>query len=165
MFRRRPFLGRSYLFDTVHMMIHLPDPDTQSEFYDGVAIKRLLAWVVDTVLIALVAVIIVPFTAFGGLFFFPFLLLVVGFVYRTTTLANGSATWGMRLFSIEFRTMHGERFDLGTAFAHTLGYTLSIAAFPAQAVSIVLMLTTPRGQGLTDHVLGTVAMNRRSIAV
>ena len=144
-------------------MTHLPDPDTQPQFYDGVAIKRLLAWVVDTILIVLVAVAILPFTAFTGVFFFPFLLLVVGFMYRTITLAGGSATWGMRLFSIEFRTMHGERFDLGTAFAHTLGYSISIAMFPAQAVSIILMLTTARGQGLTDHVLGTVAMNRRSI--
>ncbi|WP_050930014.1 RDD family protein [Aestuariivita boseongensis] len=144
-------------------MTHLPDPFTQSQFYDGVAIKRLLAWVVDTVLIVLVAVAVLPFTAFTGIFFFPFLILVVGFVYRTVTLAGGSATWGMRLFAIEFRTMHGERFDLGTAFAHTLGYTISLAMFPAQVVSIILMLTTSRGQGLTDHVLGTVAMNRRAI--
>lgn len=146
-------------------MTHLPDPDTQPQFYDGVAIKRLLAWVVDTILIVLVAIAILPFTAFTGVFFFPFLMLVVGFMYRTITLAGGSATWGMRLFSIEFRTMHGERFDLGAAFAHTLGYSISIAMFPAQAVSIILMLTTARGQGLTDHVLGTVAMNRRSITV
>ena len=100
-----------------------------------------------------------------GLFFFPLLILAVGFVYRTLTLAGGSATWGMRLFAIEFRTMHGERFDLGTAFAHTLGYSISLTVFPAQAVSMILMLTTPRGQGLTDHVLGTVAMNRRAVVV
>lgn len=146
-------------------MTHLPDPDTQAAFYDGVAIKRLLAWIVDTVLIVLVALAVVPFTAFTGIFFFPLLILVVGFIYRTTTMAGGSATWGMRLFAIEFRTMHGERFDLGTAFAHTLGYTLSVSIFPAQVVSIILMLTTARGQGLTDHVLGTVALNRRSVRV
>lgn len=145
-------------------MIHLPDPDTQAQFYEGVALKRLLAWIVDTILIILAAVVVLPFTAFTGLFFFPLLVLVVGFVYRTATLAGGSSTWGMRLFAIEFRTMHGERFDLGTAFAHTLGYTLSLAVFPAQAVSILLMLTTPRGQGLTDHVLGTVALNRRAMS-
>ena len=146
-------------------MKHLPDPDTQAAFYDGVAIKRLLAWIVDTVLIVLVALAVVPFTAFTGIFFFPLLILVIGFIYRTTTMAGGSATWGMRLFAIEFRTMHGERFDLGTAFAHTLGYTLSVSIFPAQVVSIILMLTTARGQGLTDHVLGTVALNRRSVRV
>ena len=29
-------------------MIHLPDPARQPQFYDGVTIKRGLAWVVDT---------------------------------------------------------------------------------------------------------------------
>ena len=144
-------------------MTNLPDPDTQPQFYDGVAIKRLMAWIVDSVLILLVSVAILPFTAFTGVFFFPFLMLVVGFAYRTLTLAGGSATWGMRLFAIEFRTLHAERFDFGTALAHTLGYSISLAVFPAQAVSIILMLTTSRGQGLTDHVLGTVAMNRRAV--
>ncbi|MCE8009451.1 RDD family protein [Aestuariivita sp.] len=145
-------------------MTHLPDPETQAQFYDGVPVKRLLAWIVDTVLIVAISVAVLPFTAFTGLFFFPALVLVIGFAYRTVTLANGSATWGMQLFALEFRTMHGERFDLGTAFAHTLGYSLSIAAFPAQVLSIILMLTTARGQGLTDHVLGTVALNRRAVA-
>ena len=145
-------------------MTQLPDPHTQSQFYEGVALKRFMAWIVDTVLIVLVSIAVLPFTAFTALFFFPALILVVGFVYRTPTLASASATWGMRLFAIEFRTMHGERFDFGTAVGHTLGYTVSIAAFPAQAVSIFLMLTTARGQGLTDHVLGTVALNRRTVA-
>jgi hypothetical protein len=27
-------------------------------------------------------------------------------------------------------------------------------------VSVVLMLTSARGQGLSDHILGTVAINR-----
>jgi hypothetical protein len=30
-----------------------------------------------------------------------------------------------------------------------------------QLISIVLMLVTARGQGLTDHVLGTTAINLR----
>ena len=145
-------------------MFHLPDPETQAHFYENVPAKRLLAWIVDAVLIFLVCLAVLPFTAFTGVFFFPFLMLVVGFAYRVVTLAAGSATWGMRLFAIEFRTAQGERFDLGTAFLHTLGYSVSIAIPILQVISIVLMLTTARGQGLTDHVLGTVAMNRRSLA-
>ena len=143
-------------------MLHLPDPDTQSHFYETVPTKRLLAWVVDTVLIVLACVAVLPFTAFTGIFFFPLLILTIGFVYRVVTIATGSATWGMRLFAIEFRTAKGERFDLGTAFAHTLGYSISVAIPVLQVISVVLMLTTARGQGLTDHVLGTVALNRRA---
>jgi uncharacterized RDD family membrane protein YckC len=66
----------------------------------------------------------------------------------------------MRLVSIEMRRADGDRFDLGTAFLHTLGFHVSFAFFVVQIVSIVLMLTTNRAQGLTDHLLGTVAINR-----
>ena len=144
------------------MFLHLPDPDTQPQFYTSVPTKRLIAWVIDSILIALLCAVVLPFTAFTGLFFLPFLYLVVGFAYRVITLANGSATWGMRFASIELRAADGSRFDLGLAFAHTLGYSLSMAIFPAQAISIVLMLTGSRGQGLTDNFLGTVAINRRA---
>jgi len=138
----------------------LPDPQLQPEFYADVPTKRLLAFVVDTVLIIGICLVILPFTAFTGLFFFPFLMLVVGFAYRVITLSNGSATWGMRLMAIEFRTTQGARFDFVTACLHTLGYTLSMGTFIVQAASIVMMLTSERGQGLSDLVLGTVALNR-----
>jgi hypothetical protein len=144
-------------------MHHLPDPDMQPEFYESVPVKRLIAWVMDTVLILVLAALVVPFTAFTGLFFFPFLAFLVGFFYRWITIATGSATWGMRLLAIEFRTAHGARFDTGTAFLHTLGYTVSFGLPILQMVSVVLMATGPRGQGLTDLVLGTVAVNRRSV--
>jgi len=143
---------------------HIPDPATQPEFYADVPVKRLIAWVADTILVALICVLIVPFTAFTGLFFFPALLLVVGFAYRVVTIARGSATWGMRLVAIEFRTLSGQRMDLGLAFMHTLLFTVSCAAFLLQALSVVLMLTTARAQGLGDHLLGTVALNRRANA-
>ncbi|MFD1193724.1 RDD family protein [Seohaeicola saemankumensis] len=142
----------------------LPDPVTQPEFYADVPMKRLLAWLVDTVLIALICLLILPFTAFTGLFFFPLLMLVVGFTYRVVTIANRSATWGMRLMAIEFRTAQGERFGLGLATVHTLVTSFSFALPVLQIISVVLMLTTARGQGLTDHVLGSVALNRAAAA-
>lgn len=143
-----------------HRSFTLPDPEIQSEFYADVPFKRFLAWIVDTVLIVVLCVLILPLTAFTGIFFFGFLLLIVGFAYRVITLANGSATWGMRLTSIEMRRGDGARFDLGTAFLHTLGFHVSFAFFVLQVISIVLMMTTSRAQGLTDHFLGTVAINK-----
>ena len=138
-----------------------PDPHTQPQFYDGIPLKRLLAWVVDMVLIAVICVLIVPVTAFTGIFFFPFLMLVVGFIYRCGTLAGGSATWGMRLMSMELRRSDDRPLDGGTAILHTLGYSISLAFPILQVISIVLMLTSERRQGLTDMALGTVALNRR----
>jgi len=142
-------------------MSDLPDPVRQPEFYDGVTSKRLLAWVIDTGVILALTLLAVLFTAFVGLLIFPVLYLVLGFAYRTVCLANGSATLGMRVAAIELRRADGQRFDLPTAFWHTFGYTVSISMPLIQIVSIVLMMTTTYKQGLTDHAIGTTALNKR----
>lgn len=141
---------------------HIPDPDTQPDFYADVPLKRFLAWLVDSLLTLVFCVLVLPFTAFTGLFFLPFLFLAIGLVYRTATIAKGSATWGMRLFALEFRTASGQRFDGTMAFLHSMGFTFSCAVPLVQLASILLMLTGSRAQGLTDLVLGTVAINRRA---
>jgi uncharacterized RDD family membrane protein YckC len=141
---------------------HLPDPERQSAFYEGVTIKRGIAWAFDFVIIAALMVPIIVMTAFIGLFFFPILFAIVGFVYRVLTIAGGSATWGMRMMSIEFRNAWGERLDLRQAFLHTLGYTFSLMIPVVQIASIICMFVTERGQGLTDMALGTVALNKRA---
>jgi len=140
----------------------LPDPHYQPEFYADVPLKRLISWAIDTVIIVLLVVLILPFTAFTGLFFLPLLGFVVTFAYRVICLSNGSATLGMRLTAIEFRTGRGAPFALSDALLHTLGYTLSWMVPLAQFVSVIFMASQERGQGLTDMVLGSVALNRRA---
>jgi uncharacterized RDD family membrane protein YckC len=140
----------------------IPDPEHQPQFYDGVPSKRLLAWITDVIVIGVLTLVAIPFTAFTGLFFLPMLFLLLGFAYRVVTLSRGSATWGMQLMAIELRRHDDGPFDLPTAFLHTLGYSICIAMLPLQIVSMVLMLTTARGQGLSDIAMGTVALNRRA---
>lgn len=146
-------------------MSHLPDPDRQPQFYEAVPTKRLIAWIVDSLVIFLFCLVAVLLTAFVGLFIWPLLYLVLGFAYRVVTLANGSATWGMRFTGIELRRNDGSRLDLSDAVLHTAGYTLSLAFPLIQVVSVVMMLTGRFGQGLTDSVMGTVMLNRRSVPV
>ncbi|MCP5039132.1 MAG: RDD family protein [Rhodobacteraceae bacterium] len=140
----------------------LPDPDMQAEFYADIPVKRAVAWVLDTALISLTTALIVLFTAGIGLFFIGFIFLVTGFIYRVVSIANKSATLGMRVAAIEFRNHKGQRFDTGTAFLHTLGYSLSMSFVFPQVISIILMLTGARAQGLTDMILGTAAINRNA---
>jgi hypothetical protein len=66
----------------------------------------------------------------------------------------------MRLAAIEMRTHRGERFDLATAAVHTVIYSVAFSLVQQQVISIVLMLTTARRQGLPDLALGTAALNR-----
>jgi hypothetical protein len=60
----------------------LPDPHYQPEFYADVPLKRLISWAIDTVLIVLLVVLILPFTAFTGLFFLPLLARVGDLIGR-----------------------------------------------------------------------------------
>ncbi|WP_375254672.1 RDD family protein [Yoonia sp.] len=130
-----------------------------SAHFAGVPLKRGIAWVFDVVLIAILSALILPFTAFTGIFFFPVMMLVIGFLYRWFTIAGSSATWGMRIMGIGLRDLDGAPLTSGMALAHTTGYTVSVAMAPLQLVSVILMLVTARGQGLSDHVLGTRAIN------
>jgi uncharacterized RDD family membrane protein YckC len=138
----------------------LPDPVRESEFYAGVTVKRGLAWVADAAITLALCLLALPFTAFTALLWWPVLWLLVGFLYRWATLTTGSATWGMRLMALTLRDRDGSRLDGSTAFAHVAGYTVSMALFPLQLVSIALMVALGRGQGLTDLLLGTAVINR-----
>ena len=147
-------------FDDRDRLWGLPDPDIQPGFYAGVPFKRLVAWLVDFVLVAILTAIVVPFTAFTAVFFLPLLYFTLDLVYRWSTIANGSSTWGMRLMGIELRTRAGHKLDSGLALVHTLGFIVTSAMMIPQLLSAGMMLTLPRGQGLTDVVLGTTAINR-----
>ena len=141
----------------------LPDPEREAQFYDGVVTKRLLAWGLDVTAIALLTLVVVPFTAFTALFYLPLLYVVVAFLYRWATLARVSATPGQWLCGIEFRRADGARLDAVAAGLHVTGYTISMMVFPAQLVSMALMTVSARGQTLYDAALGIVAIRRAAV--
>lgn len=142
----------------------LPDPDAHPEIYDDTPTKRLLAWLVDLAVVAGLFVLTLPLTLIvivGSLgLAVPAIWVALALAYRTATLSRASATWGMRLMSIELRAHDGGRLDFGAALAHTVLYLASFAVFPVQALSMAAMVGTPRRQGLGDLVLGTAAVNR-----
>jgi uncharacterized RDD family membrane protein YckC len=145
---------------TQSLHLGLPDPVLKPEFYDGILIKRGLAWVIDALIVLLFCIVALPFTAFLAIFVFPLLMVSVGFVYRWITLAGRSSTWGMRMTGIEIRDRDGLRLQSGTALAHVSIYSFSILVAPMQLISVIMMLFTDRRQGLSDLFLGTAALNR-----
>ncbi len=147
----------------MQMTMGLPDPVRDADFYADTTMKRGFAWVVDVVLITLLSVALTPLTLFTSIFYFPLFYLCVGFAYRAATIARLSGTPGMRLMSIELRGADGLRLDPMQSVLHTAGYTLSVVAFPLQLMSGALMIGTARGQGLTDVVLGSAALNHAAM--
>ncbi len=142
-----------------HAYPGLPDPDAQPEFYDDTPTKRAIAWAIDTALVWGLWAVLTVLTLGLAVLLLP-LFAVIDAVYRTVTISRRSATWGMRAMSIELRDRRGEPLDFGQAALHTAGYMVSMVTFPVQLVSAAMMLATPRRQGLTDHVMGTAAVNR-----
>lgn len=140
----------------------LPSAQTHPEFYAGVAPKRLFAWVIDMVIIMIIGAILTPFTAFSAVFFFPLFVAIVGFMYRVITLSNGSATWGMRVMSIELRQADGSKLEFISAVLHTTGLYVSFALPIVQLISMLMMASQPTGKGVTDLILGTVMINKTS---
>jgi uncharacterized RDD family membrane protein YckC len=138
----------------------LPDPDYDHAFYDGVPAKRLFAWVVDVLIIATISLVLGLLTLTVLLWVWPILYMVVAFLYRSATIASGSATLGMRLMNIEIRNGLGRRLSGGEAMAHTFCYLALSASVILQLVSIGLIAASRRHQGLHDHILGTAAINR-----
>ena len=138
----------------------LPDPEMDSQFYEKVPTRRLVAWVFDGIITFGMTFLISVLTIGLGFFIFPLIWLVIGLIYRTATIANKSSTWGMRMVGIEFRDKDGQKLSTGLALAHTLIFTIGTGFFFVQIVSIVLILTSRYGQSVQDMILGTTAINR-----
>ncbi|SDY95026.1 RDD family protein [Jannaschia faecimaris] len=138
----------------------LPDPMIEAQFYDGVLAKRSFAWIVDVAIITALSVGAGIATLTIGFFLWPIFFIVIGTLYRVSTLANRSATWGMRMMGIELRGHDGQRFDTTQSILHVLGYYGSMMFVLPMLASIAAMLITDRRQSLTDLVLGSAAINR-----
>jgi uncharacterized RDD family membrane protein YckC len=138
----------------------LPDPDYDHAFYDGVPAKRLLAWVIDVVLVTAITVLLGLVTLSMLWWVWPLTFIAANFVYRAGSVATWSATPGMRLMNIELRNAMGARFDGGEAMLHTLAYMVATGFVILQLVSVVMMAFGPRHQGLHDLLIGAAAINR-----
>jgi uncharacterized RDD family membrane protein YckC len=142
----------------------LPDPDLDAQFYEGVPTRRFVAWLVDLVIVLLfgvpLALVFGLMTLGFGLALFPVIVGGTGFLYRTLTLASGSATWGMRFTGLEFRRHDGTRLDLLFALLHTGITAVCFGVFVLQLVSCGTILWTRYRQSIADIILGTTAINR-----
>lgn len=138
----------------------LPDPETDPQFYANLPVKRLIAWIVDAAIIAVLVALAGIFTL--GLLFFLFVpaWALVSFFYRWVMLAGGSATLGMMFTSIEIRSPDGDKLDNTGALWHTVLYSVIFFIPFGVIVNAAVMLLSDKGQGLHDVVLGTAAINR-----
>ena len=137
----------------------LPDPRLDTQFYRGVALKRLLAWAIDAFIILSISFGVVMLTFGIAAFFWFFVTLLISFSYRSIMISRSSATLGMRALGIELRNSNGDKLDGSQAIWHVVLYLFMLSFFVFGLISMVMMVMTARGQGLHDVFLGTTAIN------
>ena len=143
---------------------HLPDPQTDPQFFTGVLPKRIVAWFIDAVLGfvggLLLALILGIFTLGLGFLAAPLMIAGFGFAYRALSLIKWSATPGMIFLGLQYRDLGGLRLDRQTALVHSGIWMLTMAVMIGWFISMVTILGTRLNQGLPDLLAGTVLINR-----
>lgn len=147
---------------------HAYDPYATPELFEGVLARRVVAFVIDFVLIAVPVVLAAMFIfAFGivtlGLGFALYWLLppatvIWALVYFGSTLgAPASATIGMRVMDLEMRTWYGAPAYFVLGAVHAIGFWFTVSFFTPFILLVAFF--NERGRLLHDILLGTVVIN------
>jgi uncharacterized RDD family membrane protein YckC len=144
----------------------MPDPATVPEAYEGVLLRRTLAYFVDLLVIGVLAVLVwivfailwvVSFGLLGPVLWFLFGLIPLA--YHTLLLSGPwSATVGMRLFDVELRSVTGERPGFLQALAQTALFYITVGA--TCSLILLIALLNRHKRTLHDWVAGTVVVRR-----
>lgn len=148
---------------------HAYDPLTNPELFEGVLARRILAFVVDVVVIVVPIVIASLFIlVFGvvtlGVGWFLFWLLspasvIWAVLYYGMTLGGpSSATLGMRLVDLEMRTWYGDPCYFLLGAVHAVVFWVSVSALTP--FILLVGLFNERRRLLHDILVGTVVINR-----
>ena len=152
---------------------HAYDPATQPELFEGVLARRVVAFIVDFVIISIPVVLAAMFIfAFGivtlGLGFALYWLLpsatvIWAIVYFGVTLGGpASATFGMRVMELEMRTWYGAPAYFVLGAVHAVAFWFTVSFFTPFVLLVAFF--NERGRLLHDIILGTVIINNAARA-
>ena len=147
---------------------HAFDPWTEPELFRGVLTRRVFAFLIDLIVLAVPVILAVMFIAvFGlvtlGLGWVLFWLVspasvIWAVVYYGATLGGPySATLGMRVMDLELRTWYGAPGYFVLGAMHAVLFWISISML--SPFVLLVGLFNARRRLLHDFVLGTVIVN------
>ena len=142
------------------------DPATQPELFEGILSRRIVAFMIDAIIVFLLMVPAALIVFILGFFtftlawwiLFPPLFAIVALGYVGFTLGGPqSATVGMRATRIEMRTWNGGTMFMLLAVMHALIFWFSVGLLTP--LVLLVGLFTYRRQLLHDLLLGVVMVN------
>ena len=152
---------------------HAYDPATQPELFEGVLARRVVAFCIDVLVIAVPLAFIAIFIFMFGLvtlglgwflfFFYGPICVIWALVYYGLTFGSAaSATIGMRMVDLEMRTWYGAPSYFVLGAVHAIGYWLSVTFLTPFILLVALF--NDRRRLLHDMLLGTIVVNNAARA-
>jgi uncharacterized RDD family membrane protein YckC len=153
---------------SIEMKPHAYDPQTMPELFDGVLPRRVVAFLIDVIVIAIPVVL-------AGLFIFVFGIITLGlgfFLYALLGPATvvwalayyglcfghpTSATIGMRIMDLEMRTWYGAPAYALLGAVHAVVYWISVSALTP--LVLLVPFFNERRRLLHDILVGTIVIN------
>jgi uncharacterized RDD family membrane protein YckC len=153
---------------TIELKPHAYDPLTMPELFEGVPARRVVAFIIDVVLIAVPALLLALFILVFGIFtlglgWFFFLLYWPGVViwalayYAVTFGGPASATIGMRLMDLEMRTWYGAPAYALLGAVHAVVFWITCSALTP--LILLVAFFNARRRLLHDMLVGTIVIN------
>lgn len=142
-----------------------PHPRDEPALFEGLLIRRMLAYAVDVLAIfvlsvaAWVAFGIVSAVTFGLLS--PLGIIVIALIpvsYHTYFLGSRGATPGMRLFDLEMWSMTGRQPEYVQAFIATVLFYVSVGL--TASLILIVALFNDRRRALHDVMAGTLVLRQ-----
>jgi uncharacterized RDD family membrane protein YckC len=153
---------------SIDLKPHAYDPIANPELFDGVVARRVVAFLIDFLILSVPVVFVAMFifvvgiVTFGlGFLFYGLLwpaMVIWAIAYYGLTLGSpASATIGMRTMDIEMRTWYGSPayFVLGAVHAVVFWITVSMIT----PLILLVCLFNERRRCLHDILVGTVVIN------
>jgi uncharacterized RDD family membrane protein YckC len=147
---------------------HAYDPAGNPELFEGVLARRIVAFMIDFIVIAVPIVL-------GSMFIFAFGIVTLGLGWALYWLLPGasviwalayfgltlggprSATIGMRVMDLEMRTWYGAPAYFVLGAVHAIGFWFTVSFFTPFVLLVAFF--NERRRLLHDIVLGTVIIN------
>ena len=140
-----------------------PHPRDAPALYEGLLWRRILAYLVDVVVIAVlsaaawVAVVIIGALTFGLLIPLGIVVLaLIPLTYHTTFIGRRGATPGMRLFDLEMVSLVGRQPDYPQAFLATVLFYATVAM--TASMILIVALFNDRRRTVHDILAGTLVL-------
>jgi uncharacterized RDD family membrane protein YckC len=150
---------------------HAYDPAANPELFDGVLARRVVAFVIDVIILAIPLIVVWMFIFVVGIvtlglgwalygLLSPISVVWALFYYGYTLGGPASATMGMRAMEIEMRTWYGAPTYFLLGAVHAVVYWISVSVLTP--LILLVGFFNARGRLLHDMLVGTVVINNAS---